>query len=333
MQDGTQAVVDNLRAIRPQASERELRCLALLTYRSYARDTIDFIRSLEMDRARFAPMMASFDAAALDDLLAQGRGVLLVGGHFGNWELGGVALRLLHGYALTVIGKAEASPIVGAFRRRMRDSFGIETLEIGQMLETALRIRGLLSANRIVAMLLDRHIGRDCVEVTFFGRSTPFLRTPAMIGYLSGAPLLPAFMIRRRRPFMRRRRRSRVSSSITSVSGRISGISFIRIGGRDYYGRGATSASVTLPVATSTPSARTSPSILINIPMRRTTRARASSCWFGRAALGNLNGPSAASRSIGVARRSSLAAARPPVCASSSISTIAGTTGSPGKWP
>ena len=131
MQDGTQAVVDNLRAIRPQAGERELRYLALLTYRSYARDTIDFIRSLEMDRARFAPMMASFDAAALDDLLAQGRGVLLVGGHFGNWELGGVALRLLHGYALTVIGKAEASPIVGAFRRRMRDSFGIETLEIG----------------------------------------------------------------------------------------------------------------------------------------------------------------------------------------------------------
>ncbi|PYR14041.1 MAG: hypothetical protein DMG00_05050 [Acidobacteria bacterium] len=197
MQDGTQAVVDNLRAIRPQAGERELRYLALLTYRSYARDTIDFIRSLEMDRARLAPMMASFDAAALDDLLAQGRGVLLVGGHFGNWELGGVALRLLHGYALTVIGKAEASPIVGAFRRRMRDSFGIETLEIGQMLETALRIRGLLSANRIVAMLLDRHIGRDCVEVTFFGRSTAFLRTPAMIGYLSGAPLLPAFMIRR----------------------------------------------------------------------------------------------------------------------------------------
>jgi lauroyl/myristoyl acyltransferase len=45
-------------------------------------------------------------------------------------------------------------------------------------------------------MLLDRPIGRDRVEVTFFGRPTGFLRSPAMIGYLSGAPLLPAFMIR-----------------------------------------------------------------------------------------------------------------------------------------
>ena len=59
-----------------------------------------------------------------------------------------------------------------------------------------MQIRLLLAANGIIAMLLDRHLGRDRIDVTFFGRPTGFLRTPAMIGYLSGAPLLPAFMIR-----------------------------------------------------------------------------------------------------------------------------------------
>ena len=196
MRDGTRAIVDNLRVVRPAATERELKRLALLTYRSYGRDTIDFIRSLAMNRAQFEPMMAGFDSACLDDLLARRRGVVIVGGHFGNWELGGVALRLLHGYPLTVVGKAEASAVVGDIRRRMRESLGIETLEIGQMLETALQIRRLLAANRIVAMLLDRHLGRDRIDVTFFGRPARFLRTPAMIGYLSGAPLLPAFMTR-----------------------------------------------------------------------------------------------------------------------------------------
>jgi lauroyl/myristoyl acyltransferase len=196
MRDGTRAIVDNLRVVRPGATERELKRLALLTYRSYARDTIDFIRSLVMDRTAFEPMMASFDGGRLDNLLAGGRGVVIVGGHFGNWELGGVALRLLHGYPMTVVGKAEASPAVGEIRRRMRESLGIDTLEIGQMLETALRIRRLLAANGVVAMLLDRHVGRDRIDVTFFGRPAGFLRTPAMIGYLSGAPLLPAFMIR-----------------------------------------------------------------------------------------------------------------------------------------
>ena len=196
MRDGTGAIIDNLRVVRPDATERELKRLALLTYRSYARDTIDFIRSFVMNRTEFEPMMAGFDSGRLDELLARRRGVVIVGGHFGNWELGGVALRLLYGYPLTVVGKAEASPVVGEIRRRMRESLGIETLEIGQMLETALQIRRLLAANGIVAMLLDRHLGRDRIDVTFFGRPAGFLRTPAMIGYLSGAPLLPAFMIR-----------------------------------------------------------------------------------------------------------------------------------------
>lgn len=196
MRDGTRAIIDNLRVVRPDATKRELKRMALLTYRSYARDTVDFIRSLAMDRTELEPMMAGFDSGRLDDLLVRRRGVVIVGGHFGNWELGGVALRLLHGYPITVVGKSEASPAVGKLRRRMRESLGIETLEIGQMLETALHIRRLLAANGIVAMLLDRHLGRDRVDVTFFGRPAGFLRTPAMIAYLSGAPLLPAFMIR-----------------------------------------------------------------------------------------------------------------------------------------
>ena len=51
------------------------------------------------------------------------------------------------------------------------------------MLETALQIRRVLATNSIVAMLLDRHLGKDRVEVTFFNRPTPFLRTPAMIAH------------------------------------------------------------------------------------------------------------------------------------------------------
>lgn len=196
MRDGTRALIDNLRVVRPDASERDLRRLALLTYRSYARDTIDFIRSLAMDRAEIAPLVVREDGSRLDELLARGSGVIVVGGHFGNWELGGVALRLLTGHPITVVGKPEASPVVGAFRRRMRDSLGIETLEIGQMLDTALRIRRLLAVNGVVAMLLDRHIGRDAVDVMFFNRRARFLRSPAMIAQLSGAPLLPAFVIR-----------------------------------------------------------------------------------------------------------------------------------------
>jgi KDO2-lipid IV(A) lauroyltransferase len=194
--DATEGLLANLRVVCPQASARELRRLALLTYRSYGRDTIDFIRSLSMGARQLAPRVAQLDSDRFDELLSEQRGVIVVGGHFGNWELGGVALRLLRGYPLTVVGRPEASPVVGQIRRRMRDSLGIETIEIGQMLDTALRIRRVLSANGLVAMLMDRHLGKDRVDVTFFGRRTGFLRSPAMIAHLSDAPMLPSYMLR-----------------------------------------------------------------------------------------------------------------------------------------
>ena len=196
MRDGTEGLIENLRVVRPDASGRELRRLALLTYRCYARDTIDFIRGLSMNARQLGQMVSQIDSDRFDAVLAEGRGVIIAGGHFGNWELGGVALRQLLGYPLSVVGRPEASAAVGVIRKRLRVSLGIETIQIGQMLETALRVRRLLGENGVVAMLMDRHLGRDRVDVTFFGRPTGFLRTPAMIAVLSGAPLLPSYMIR-----------------------------------------------------------------------------------------------------------------------------------------
>ncbi len=196
MRDGTAALIENLRVIRPGASDAELSRLALRTYRSYVRDTIDFIRSLAMNREQMVRVVAQQGTDRFDELLAMGKGVLAINGHFGNWEFAGVALRLLRGTPLTVVGKGEVSPTVMRFRRRMRESLGIETIEIGQALNTALEIRKLLSKNGVVALLVDRHLGRDRVEVTFFGRRTWFLRTPALIAALSGAPFLPCYLMR-----------------------------------------------------------------------------------------------------------------------------------------
>ena len=85
-------VVDNLRVVRPGVPPRELERLALLTYRSYAQDTIDFIRSLAMNRTQLARMIAHDKRAPRRSPGPSARR-LIVGGHFGNWELGGVALQ------------------------------------------------------------------------------------------------------------------------------------------------------------------------------------------------------------------------------------------------
>jgi KDO2-lipid IV(A) lauroyltransferase len=192
------AVANNLHAIFPDEAPKALERRARVTLRAYARDVVDFIRALQLSAAG-ARALFDYEPEHVElfrTLLARGRGIILVTGHYGNWELGGVAMRRVFDLPLTVVAMAEASDAVNRRRRDIRDDLGIDTLEVRQSFDTALQIRKRLADNRIVALLMDRHLGRDRVQVTFLGRPTWFLRTPVLMSLLSGAPLVPCFIER-----------------------------------------------------------------------------------------------------------------------------------------
>ena len=198
MRSGTRAVMDNLRGMFPDLSNREVRRLALQTYRNYARDTIHFMRSVAMTPEELRARMSRLDAAALEAPLAAGRGVVSVSAHFGNWELGGVLLRRLTSHPLSVVVMREPDDEVHQLRHDLRAALDIDTIEVRSALETGLRVRSLLKKNRVVALLVDRHLGKDRVAVQFFGRRAFFLRTPALLAQSAGAPLMPVFVYRDR---------------------------------------------------------------------------------------------------------------------------------------
>ncbi len=185
------ALADNLTAIFPNESSSQLERRGLTTLRSYAYDIIDFLRALKTTGPVEELFEFSEPARALFDTLRErGKGVILVTGHFGNWEVGGVLFGRLK-QPFTIVAMAEADPTVNRLRREIRDEIGADTIEVRQSIDTPLQIRARLADNRIVAMLVDRHYGRDRVPVTLFGRRAFFLRTPFVMSLITGAPVLP----------------------------------------------------------------------------------------------------------------------------------------------
>jgi len=191
---GTKAGIrDNFR-MALGVSEPEAETLARRQFFEYGRHTIDVWK---LRSETLVPRVTTLqkDARILERVRRGGRGFLLVTGHVGNWEMGAVTLRA-HGLVPAVVGQPELDPNVQEMRQQLRERLGVESIDIGSSMSTAFRVRSAIGNGRAVALLVDRAYPEDEVIVPFFGRPTPFLRSPALLARFCGCEILPGFFLR-----------------------------------------------------------------------------------------------------------------------------------------
>lgn len=131
-----------------------------------------------------------FDAAR-----ANGRGVLLVTPHIGNWEFGAPFLRQ-RGISLQVITQAEPQDSLTKMRETSRKRWGIETLVIGGNPFAFVEVIRRLQEGATVALLVDRPAAASAVTVKLFGHRFPASIAPAELARATGCALLPVWIPR-----------------------------------------------------------------------------------------------------------------------------------------
>jgi Kdo2-lipid IVA lauroyltransferase/acyltransferase len=127
--------------------------------------------------------------------LEAGKGAILLTAHLGNWEMGGVLLRPL-GVDLSVVYVPDQFEDVEASRVLLRRATGVGEIPIRpQESLSSLPVLRALRANQLVAMQGDRDFNDRGTPVEFFGQPAPFPLGPFHLALLTGAPLLPAFVV------------------------------------------------------------------------------------------------------------------------------------------
>jgi lauroyl/myristoyl acyltransferase len=124
----------------------------------------------------------------------RGKGTLLLTGHLGAWELGGMVLAAA-GFPVSVVTLEEPTPELDAWRQKYRAKFGIKTITVGTDKFAFLEIMQALRRNELVAMLVDRPYLNSGVEVKFFDQPTLFSAAAARIWQHTDATIIPAFVL------------------------------------------------------------------------------------------------------------------------------------------
>lgn len=120
-------------------------------------------------------------------------GMLILSAHFGNWELGGLAMAN-RGYPLAAVHHEIENEAIRWAVQAWRTSTGMDTLELGR---AGLALFRALSRGQLVALLCDQNAGRDEGDFApFFGTLASTRDGPLRIAMARGVPLLPVFFYR-----------------------------------------------------------------------------------------------------------------------------------------
>jgi KDO2-lipid IV(A) lauroyltransferase len=187
-------VFGNLRRVfGDEVSEADLGRLAQAYYAHYVRFMVEFVRLPFMSARRRQAWVRVENSESPLRAHAQGKGLLLLTGHFGNFEVA------------TVVGITQFPAYRGKFhfvrralKPRLLNDFvtwrfrraGFGSLSKRGSLDTIIE---LLQRSEVIVYTFDQHAGKkDGITVDFFGHPAGTFKSVAILALATGAPVIPA---------------------------------------------------------------------------------------------------------------------------------------------
>jgi len=130
-------VVKNLKASFPEKSKQEIRILTKKFYRHFTDLFVESIYILHMDPAEASKRFSFKNPELLSELYSKNKSIILLIGHYGNWEWLNV-MELLSPYHVLGIYKPLENKYFDKLFIRLREKFGVETVPMTKILRRLL---------------------------------------------------------------------------------------------------------------------------------------------------------------------------------------------------
>jgi len=178
-------VEENLRIAFPQRSAEWLESTTRAAYEHLGREAAAMLRLSKLDPKAVIARTITHGWDELEDALSLGRGVILVTGHYGNWEIAAAAVAA-RGLPIGAIVRRQGNRLVDERLQQLRRNLGVETIYQGQ---APARVPRILRSNGVVGIVGDQDARRSGVFVPYFGRLASTHRGPALFALRLGAPV------------------------------------------------------------------------------------------------------------------------------------------------
>jgi len=186
------ATMDYHRRIFGPAGWWKRRWRLLRHFFSFGRAIIDRTAILAGNSRKFS---FTFDGEHhLREAVAEGRGVVLLGAHVGNWEAAGHLLSRIE-VPINLTGLDRETPEIRALLNKSSKA-RFKLIPLTGSPTDAIPLVAALRRGEVVAMLGDRSYGSSVTRIPFLGDTASFPVGPYVMAASAGAPLVHVFNLR-----------------------------------------------------------------------------------------------------------------------------------------
>ena len=181
----------NLSESLPNLSPAEHNKICRNSYDNLGITLAELLAFPSMSEADFKNYVKITNTELVEEKIKSGKGIILLSGHFGNWELMAYVAGLILNLPITIIVKPQSNKLSDKYLNKFRTQGGNKIVPMSNAARTILQA---LKKNEAIALLVDQSADwQKDVFVDFFGRPAATYEAPAAIALKYGSPIITGF--------------------------------------------------------------------------------------------------------------------------------------------
>lgn len=190
-------VEENLRNSFPEKSKAEIDDIAQKYYRYLCDLILESLKKLNIDEKTALERCYMAPHPVLDRLRAENKSVIILMGHYGNWEWAGSTFSLSTNYQLHVVYKTLSNPHFEKLMCKTRTMFGTRLIKMENTLKDILKNKQNPSAYTFIAD--QTPFPQNAYWTTFLNQDTPLFTGAEKIAKKLNFPVLFVNIVREKR--------------------------------------------------------------------------------------------------------------------------------------
>ncbi len=185
--------LDNLARAFPEKSPEEIRTIARGAFQNYGISLVEMLWSGQAAKEELADLVHLVNPEVAYRARERGKGVILLSGHFGSWELLVSSFLVRLGWAATVIVQLQRNRKINAIIDAQRRRFNVTTIPMGPSVREVLKT---LERKEVLLILGDQSGPKESLFIDFFDRPAATHKGTAAFSLKSGAPIVFVALVR-----------------------------------------------------------------------------------------------------------------------------------------